>query len=413
MRRKLFLPPLAALLLLLGCAPEAGPLQMAVLDLDPGTGLYDLRVVEVRTLEDVPALRGEAATPIGSAVIRLDSRRLYDGMSEAAFRAAVLSEPGAPVEAQFVEQDGVLYPSDFHSLSLATAYYHFEKARAYALARGLGAEKLRSTPFYYFPALTEDPAEGQLADNAAWFPMLRSFLLFPHKDLQGIPLSMNQGVIAHEYGHAIFNAEVLNGAWFPDVLQRWCDDPGCSDPHGSLMMGSVEEGFADIWALGVTGDLRFINRSIEPVGDRRDLEFNGSRHCYSSAAWEAEIEQARTRPYQWARYWGSRRYELGTMWASALYHAGLEPGTDLDRVIEALLASYRSTGKASLAHLAATDRRGRTFGSFDSIAQAIVIGAKDEPTAHALCKVLGDRFALDPAALDPRCDGVAPGGDCR
>lgn len=397
-KRFLAIPLLA---FVLSCAPEGGPVRMAVLEWGHETGTYDLRVVEVRTLDDVRSLRGEAARPIGSATIRLD--RVDGTETEERFRKAVLEEPGHDVEAQFLEQDGVLYPTDYHSLSLATAYYNFEVSRAYALARGLSPDKLRGVAFYYLPKLTEDPLMGYAADNAAWFSHLHAFLVFPHIELQGIPFAVNQGVIAHEYGHGIFNAEVHDGAWRPASL----DWPRTSP--GAVLLGSLEEGFADAWAMGVAGDDSFVGRSIDDEEARaRDLTFDPRRHCYSQAAFSAELTSARHE-----NWWAGRKYEIGTMWASALWHAGRQPDTDRDRVMEALLASYRSVGAGSIADLVAKDRNGSRFGSIAAVAAAIVSGAPDDPTRVALCSVLSDRFSLRADELGGRCDGVPRAGDCR
>lgn len=402
-KRFLAIPLVAAFLL--SCAPDGDPVRMAVLQWEPSAGSYDLRVVEVRTLEDVTALRGEAARPIGSAKIRLDPLRLEGVETEAQFRKAALAEPGGDVEAQFLEVDGVLYPSDFHSLSLATAYYNFEVSRAYALARGMPADRLRGVTFYYFPELTINPLKGQAADNAAWFPPLRSFILFPFHELQGIPLAVNQGVIAHEYGHGIFNALVHDESWLPDYSERWLSG-------GNVMIASLDEGFADAWAMGVTGDLDFVERSIDETEARlRDVAFAHGRHCYSQRAFDAELWEKSA--WFGGPYWDARKYQIGTMWASALHRAGQVPGTDYDRVMDALLASYRAVGKGSLADMVARDPDGSTFGTFAAIARAIVAGAPDQPTRNALCSVLMDRFSIEVDELDGRCDDVAPAGDCR
>lgn len=382
---------------------------MAVLDLVPGGVAYDLRIVEVHTLHDVGALRGEAVRPIGSAEIRLEPWRFMQVTTEAQFRAAALEDPGSDVEAQFIESGGVLYPSDFHSLSLATAYYHFETARTYALARGMSRDSLREVPFYYFPKVTDDPSRGWWADNAGWSPVLRSFLVYPFDEFQDIPLAVNQGVIAHEYGHGIFNAEVHGGSWLPSYAERW--GPLTA---GAIMMNSIEEGFADAWALGVSGDLGYVERSLGPVEAlARDPTFDPKRHCYSQASFEAEIAEKRKLSLsEREAHWSGRKYRIGTMWASALVRAGEQPGTDYDRVMDALFASYRAVGDKSLARLTASDRDGETFGNFAAIGSAIIAGAPDDPTRRALCQVLMGRFSI-PAAELGACDGVLPGGGCR
>lgn len=392
---------------------------MAVLQFNPDVGAYQLESAKVTTLEDVTELKGEAARPVGSAEIVLDLDRLGGVSTEGQFRDRVLEDAGGPVQVQYVDQDGVLYPADFHSLNLATAYYNFERARLYALDRGMDPSVLRSVPFYYFPQVILDEADGGYqVDNAAWFPLLRSFVLYPFDSLQAVPLAMNQGVIAHEYGHGIFHAEVHGGAWLPPYLERWCPGGNCRDEagyqRGARMLGAIEEGFADAWAVGVTGDPRFTHHSLLGLGNSRDPDrFDPQLHCYSQAAYDRE--QADTAAFSAAdreQYWGYRQYEIGTVFAGALYRAGQEPGTDYDRVIDALLASYRSAGPGSLASLIAEDDTGASLGSLANIASAVILGAPDTDTARALCAAFLDRLALDPADLGGRCDGVASLGAC-
>ncbi|HEY0841025.1 MAG TPA: hypothetical protein VGD74_12630, partial [Vulgatibacter sp.] len=392
------------------CAPDGEPLRMVVLDLAHGGVAYDLKVVELHTLEDVRELRGEAVRPIGSAVIRIDARRIASATTEDEMREALLAEPGRAVEAQFIESDGVLYPSDFHSLSLATAYHAFEKAREYALARGMSRDTLREAPFYYFPKMTDDPARGYAADNAAWIVPLRSFLVLPFERLQAIPLAVNRGVIAHEYAHGIFNAEVLGGDWWPRYLDRWGEFSA-----GAIMLRSIDEGFADAWALGSAGDLGFIERSLGAAeASARDTAFDAGKHCHSQDGFDAELERTRRWPVrQREEYWASRPYRIGTMWAAALERAGARAGAGgYDRVMDALFASYRTAGEASLATLVERDVDGARVGSFAAIGAAIVAGANDAAAREALCATLMDRFSLLPSDLGA-CDGVSPGRECR
>ncbi len=388
---------------------------MAVLQWNPDSGVYELREATITTLTDVEAMRGEAATPIGNAEIIVDGGRLAHVETEKQFRDAVLEDAGSPVEVQFLEQDGVLYPADFHSLNLATAYYNFEQARLYALARGLAPEKLRGAPFYYFPDVHLQGADpGRQVDNAGWFPLLRSFLLYPFDRLQEVPLAMNQGVVAHEYGHGIFHAEVFDGSWFPAYSVDWCPTGRCAQQAGYRMVGIIEEGFADAWAVGVTGDPRFTHHSLSMLGDSRDPDrFVRKRHCYSQSAYETEL--ARTAPLSEAdqdRYWSRRQYEVGTVLAGALYRAARDEGTSYDQVMDTLLRSYRASGSRSLGAVLESDRDGSIFGSFRIVARAVIDAAGDEPTRRALCAAWMDRLALTAAELEGLCDDVAANGEC-
>jgi len=384
---------------------------MAVLQWDPASRVYELRVASIETLDDVAALQGEAAVAVGNARITVGQSRIRVTGS-------------ADVHAEFIEHDGVLYPSDFHSLGLATAYFNFERARAYALARGMEPETLRRVPFYYHPEmyLSDSGPDGE-TDNAAWFPALRSFLLFPFDAFQEIPLAMNQGVIAHEYGHGIFTAEVHGGVWPPPWLAGWCPDGACTEANGVRMLDVLEEGFADAWAVGVTRDPWFTHHSISALGDGRLVAgFVPSRHCHSQARFEAAIaEAADLPPADQERYWAAKKYEVGTGVAGALYRAGcvdfaVEQGAcqardrcvegdwdRYDRVMETLLRAYRAS-ENSLARLAETDPDGSEFGTFAAVARSIAAAAEDDALRLALCAAFSDRLAIPAADLGAACD---------
>ena len=402
MRRALPLLALTLALALAACGPDPGPVDMAVLAPDPVTGAYRLEVVRIETLEDVTALRGAAATPIGGASLSFDPEALEGVDTEAEFRARVIRDAGGPVEAQFVERDGVLWPVDFHTLNLATAYRNFEVARRYALARGLDpVGPLTGMPFYYFPEFRWDG--GPMADNAAYLPHLESFVLLPFVVLQEVPLPMNLGVIAHEYGHAIFGATARGSAFLPRYT-AWAPDSA-----GNRLLGVLEEGFADAWGAGATGDPNYLAHSFPFArAAARDIdEFWPQDHCYSPAAFEADLAAARRCSDGGERYWAHRQYRLGTVIAAALWRAGEEPGTGYDRVMDAVLASYAAVGPSSLAAAMAGDPSGDSFGDLAVPARALVAGAPDEPTRLALCRVLGERLGLEPDG----CAGVAPAAD--
>lgn len=407
MRRTLPLLSLASVLAA-ACAPDGGPVDMAVLAPDPDTGAYRLEVVRIETLEDVTTLRGAAATPIGGATLDFDPRRLAGVENEADFRARLLTDAGGPVEAQFVEEDGVLWPVDFHTLNLATAYRNFEVIRRYAIARGLDpAGPLTGVPFYYFPRFLVHPEPGRtaaVADNAAYFAPLHAFLLLPFAGLQDIPLPMNLGAVAHEYGHAIFGAVVYGPDFLPAYALRW--DAGSS---GVRLLGSLEEGFGDAWALGASRDPRFASHSLPgAVGTERDVStFDPARHCYSPVAFAADLLASRSCADGGDTYWAARQYRVGTVFAAALWRAGAEPGTDYDRVMDAVYASYRAAGPASLAAAIDADPTGAAFGDLAVPARALIAGAPDEPTRTALCRVLAERLALAPDG----CGGIPPATD--
>lgn len=169
------------------------------------------------------------------------------------------------------------------------------------------------------------------------------------------------------------------------------------------MVGFVEEGLADAWANAVTGDVRFLERSIPQLGRSRTVEpFEAALHCTSQRKLEDEIEAIGLD----VGYWSDRQYHYGTVWASALWRSGQIAGTDHDRVMDALLASYGALGE-----LIRADADGSEFGSFARLTDVIAAHAGDEGTRAAICASLRARLSIS-AADTTTCADVAPLAEC-
>jgi hypothetical protein len=384
------------LLALMACGAPTGPADVAVYHLDPATGSYVLSPQRLSTVEDLDLLRGAAAETVGGAKIEIDSH------AATAAQQLAVTDPGGEVDAQFEKRGSAWWPLDYHSLDLATTYFNLERSRAYARARGLG-DQLDRLRVYYLPRMTIRGSQGVFTDNAAFVSSLHAMVLPPFASLQDIPLSMNRGVVSHEYGHAIFNALVHRGAAVPDFTERWCPGDQCAAPQGWVMMGIVEEGFADTWGTASTGDPRFLRRSIPQVGSSRDVvPFDPAAHCTSQAELAADINAHDLS----VSYWSGQQYRYGTVWAAALWRAGLEPGTSHEQVMDALLASYEALGE-----IVRSDTTGAEFGSFATIAGTIAAHAPDDATRRALCTSMRARLGLG-ADAPASCADVTPLEDC-
>lgn len=313
-RRVLILAVLALAVPLVSCGDLMpgdvdGPVQMVVIDFDRSTKKYALAVREVRTLKRLRTLEGDAVRVLAGAELTEDIEEIIDRniTDEGKLEELLYQRRPRPVDFSAFETGGVLYPEDFHSLNMATVYYHFE--RAHLFFAGLGA-KLPQLPVLYFPTLRNPDATKQ-TDNAYYDPLLRTFGVLEFDELKDLPLGMNAGIVAHEYAHAVFDNRVFPEDGLPWLFANWIRNPNSPELNRSMNVSrSFNEGFADFLGAALTNDPAFLDASIPQVGPERRLNPEQPR-CIGALR-----EVARMTPHV-----SYSPYELGSVIAAALWES--------------------------------------------------------------------------------------------
>jgi hypothetical protein len=389
----------ATLGLAVGCAPEtSAPVTVSALVLN-SNGEYAPQKVELKTISDIIGLKGSVADFHGGARIVFDStdQDLATATTPEAFANALLKKAGHDVKASYVEQDGVLWPADFHTWNMVTAYHGMERAFDYFQTVGNipAADFKKPVNTYYFPEFVlADVDKDPLRDNALYFSAMESFLVLPFDQLQRAPLAINAGVIAHEYSHRIFNLKVYNGQSFPQTLSLWSSS---TPSPGANVLKSFDEGLADYHAYGTTCrtatgcDPRFFSTSFhddpfDDVTDARDLS-NTSR-CMTDAL--------RTQLYnQGLGEFSGKEYTVGTLLATALYQVGQSAG-QRDVLMRAVVAAYddsnpQTPGLRQLSEQYLNEQRKFTLAV---AAGAIITHVSDPKLKEAVCNELMDHLQI-------------------
>ena len=241
---------LALMIGLSGCGQE-GDVSVRLPAYDLVVDDYILTDVEIATLDDPRRLDGRATTLVGGAEVVLDYQENEIDWKEA----------GHYVAFGGIKSDGVLIPEDFDSLAMASAYYGLELSMLFFEDIGMPRDLLVHMETYYWPELKIIEADGEeidMKDNAFYMYIAqndRGFYIFPHEDFQWLPLSMNAGVMTHEYTHSVFDALV--------------HDPNrgvalaAMTASGANFLYGLNEGCADIMAVSRTGDPDYMEHSIE------------------------------------------------------------------------------------------------------------------------------------------------------
>jgi hypothetical protein len=403
----------AALVLLAACEPvPEQPVKVRALVLS-GNGSYVTQDVTLTTITDIIRMEGTVAKLIGGARVVLDPNdpELQRAQTEDAFAQALIKASGRPVTANWIQKDGVLWPADFHTWNLATTYYNLEKAQEYFNTVGNvpRADFGEPATVYYFPefVLTQNSSEP-IKDNALFFAPTQSFMVVPFDALQKAPLSINAGIMAHEYSHFVFNKKVYGGRRLPDPIVLWGNS---SVSPGANLIKSLDEGLADYHGFGATCasatgcDPRFLRTSFDDkVSSDRDL-------AKADRCMDLFLREQLNQDSLGAYTGQGLEYKLGSILASALYQAGQASNDrpEQHKVLQrAIVAAYsdETTNNPGLKQLITQALNDQTRFNLTSVAAVLVNHVTDIPLKTAVCNQLIDHLQI-PAA-DLVNSGVCP-----
>jgi hypothetical protein len=337
----------AALAMLASCAPETQtPVKVRAL-VRSSNGAYEPQQVELKTVTNIVSLEGKVVRLLGGASVRFDPNdpELQAATTEEAVGSALLKKEGRPVNASYItDEQGVLWPADFHTWNLVTTYYNFERAwDHFTVTAGVRQEELSPTTAYYFPEFVlADLSDKPQRDNALFFAPTKSFLVLPFEQVQSAPLAINASILTHEYAHLVFNRRVYGGSGLPEPIRAWSRTGGIPT-QGLNVLKSLDEGLADFHAYVASCDSPYrCNTNIlatsfegRPAEDR---DLTNPRNCMTPEL----HEQLRISNFN---TFSGREYQVGTMIATALYKS---IRTDADRKVlaRAVADTYSDTDAA-------------------------------------------------------------------
>lgn len=353
--------------LVVSCAPQSQkPVKVRALVLS-SNGEYVPTEVSLQTVTDIVALQGDVVKMVGGARILLDSNdpESQAATTEEAFTRSLVKEAGRDVTASYITDDqGVLWPADFHTWNLVTTYYNFERAWDYFTNTvAVSKSELPQMTVYYFPDFTlKDVSDKPQRDNALFFAPVQAFMVLPFDTLQKAPLAINASVLTHEYSHLVFNRRVYDGHPIPAAINAWTSSGGSTPALNAIK--ALDEGLADFHAYVASCksaygcNTRVLATSFEgSIEQDRDLA-NTSKNCMSDTL----LDQLYNGNFN---DFSGREYQVGTLLASSLYFAAQSEG-DRQELARAVVAAYSDTtpskpGFNQLAQAALSDQSKFTF----------------------------------------------------
>jgi len=398
-----------------GCEPRPpAPVRvMALVQTNQGT--FSPKEISLETLSNPVAMEGTAAKLIGGARIVLNfSDPLIAaggvGLTEDQIQDIFVKGRGLPPRAAYVEKNGVLWPTDFHTWNMVSLYYNFENAFKYFQLAQVNATEISGPTVYYFPYFAIAGGEGpevQQLDNALFSSPIRSFAILPFDQLQGIPLAMNSGVISHEYAHLVWTKRVYDGRAFPQALTAWSGKPQVN------LLKALDEGLADFHAYGAScRSLAGCNtRWIEPSVDQatatdRDISLT---RCIDRSLVTAVSTFSNDLFLQ-----QGLQYRLGTIIAAALYQTSKRVPGSLDAIEQAVVSAYNDGNSTApgLEQILVGNLTTSGQVSMEKLLNALLAHTPSQEIRTEMCNRFMDQLKLQ-QALMPDCPNTAIGGtDC-
>jgi hypothetical protein len=256
MMRLLILIPL---FLILACSKRTEEDNVRVLIPWPdASGKHTLQIVEINTLKDMRAMRGDAA-----------HLYVHPGLNANGIE-------GVKPNALFAKSGGHYVPKDTETQEMFAIYAHMERLKQ--LDQEVGIDILLKWPRQIgVETLGIDPRNGdRIIENAMYVFPQDVMLFFPYSK-PGLALSMNSGVIAHEHFHAVFQQVVIAplALKFDDVetfgkepkedqqkpLTQEQIERRQISANNRFLLRAVNEGMADVWGSIYLGQLEFLQQS--------------------------------------------------------------------------------------------------------------------------------------------------------
>ncbi|MBS2026103.1 MAG: hypothetical protein JST92_27195, partial [Deltaproteobacteria bacterium] len=319
-------------------------------------------------------------------VVNVDTASVKDSsQTVASLNAAFFTSPAGGVSLSYsLLNGGLVYPEDFTSLELLTAYVNVERARAAFNTWGLG--DLKAANLFAHTDLTDETGLTPLKNGEIYYPPLGAFF-FPKatEGAQQLPVHFNLGAVTHGLALQAIQAKAWGGR--PNNPSVY---GGTADPDavvGNHVWQSVAMGLADFLGAAAGEDPEWFEKSLQQEAAARDLDLQRCGDASMLAALEAP-DRPGDPPYD--------PYPLGTVLGAALWEASGDSRTE---AASDTLGSLNPLGQASSA----------SSGNL-SLATALdtLVGTASSDRKPALCGLFINRFSSLSVTSLPSCSDITP-----
>ena len=199
---------------------------------------------------------------------------------------------GATPFVDYSTLNGVIKPKDDRSLSMLSAMFHFDSLFA-SIERlsGVSRDELLndglSFQVIYQPAILidddGDKSRRYETGNAAYIAGAKQFALYKSGVDEEVPLIVNPQVVAHEFGHAIFELSFYQNA-YQSCNKNEVTDEGVFPGRLELeyIIRGLNEGFADFVSFVWTGSTNLLESSFGKTTQSDQRNFATIGYNYSN-----------------------------------------------------------------------------------------------------------------------------------
>jgi hypothetical protein len=218
---------------------------------------------------------------------------------------------GAP-QAKFIRTgEDVYVPTDSVTQQMFSIYYHIQNLNDFNAEISL---ELKQTQPFYVGLNTQVSGGGDNSQNNAFFDGDSNALLFVPYNLQHIPISVNSGIIAHEFFHSIFFKHMLKG--FNLNQEALIQSAPNTDKfyYNQTLVRGMNEGLADYWGWLYTNDTDYISVSLPKFGTARKMELDAATigSIETSSAIASKVSEAQEASEKPTEYLSTYIYKIGT-----------------------------------------------------------------------------------------------------
>lgn len=200
---------------------------------------------------------------------------------------------GDAPQARFVKsKEGVFIPVDSISQQMAAIYYHIQNLAEFSASLGAGDINQSAMKIGIETRVGNSEA---LTKNNAFYDGKADAMFFVPFSSQELPITVNSGIIAHEYFHSLFYKIVLkdlsvqNETATSNTTVSADITPQLRALYNETYLRGINEGLADFWGWAYSNDDDFIRWSLSSYSKQRKLvlesqsvgQFESSENIFS------------------------------------------------------------------------------------------------------------------------------------
>lgn len=316
---------------------------------------------------------------------------------------------GSVAHPHLTRSGDVCVPMDTNSSEALNLYAQFERLKDFDMKLGI-ADQL-SWPRKVGVEINVRGADGLTHNNAHYFGREDAMAIIPYS-LNGLPLGLNHGVVAHEHFHAHFQERVLNplnavlthmtsveGFFYSNMnIHAMADemqnvDMGTNSGLNNFVLRGWNEGLADFYGATYVDNPDFLRESLALFSEGRRLDGPAAFMATGAQFREAFIRN-HVGPAMAVNY----SYTEGTKLARLLYRLSHNGSTTPEEMIERILNRL-----PSLTSMLIKDYDSKVY-DFETIVPILLNGLTLNADA---CEVLEGTIGKDSMEKEfPACSGT-------